>query len=102
MLAAAMLHDDAHELLGEPVGLVETRQCIAERALDLAALERDLDLVAGLVARDDLELVAEDVLQHDRAIDAKAADTGAAHDELSRLRLRERLHRRSVPDIAHV
>jgi hypothetical protein len=73
-----MLHDDAHELPRKPIGLIEARQRIAERAFDLAALERDLDLVAGLVAGDDLELVAEHLLHHDRHVDAVAADAGAA------------------------
>src|SRR5262249_21982101 len=102
MLAAAVLDDDVDELAGEPIGLVETREGIAERAFDLAPLERDLDLVAVLVAGHNLELVAENLLHDDRYVDAQPADAGAAHDKLLGLCIVQRLHRRRMPDVAKI
>src|SRR5262249_56218884 len=102
MLAAAVLDYDPNELLGEPVGLIEARPGIAKRAFDLAALERDLSLVAGLVARHDLELVAEDLLHDDGHVDAEAAHAGPADDELPGLGFLQRLHRGRVPYVTDV
>src|SRR5260221_2043363 len=102
MLAAAMLDDDADKVARKPVSLIETRKGIRYRAFDLAALERYFGFVAAAVPGHDPKLIAKHLLHHDRHVDAVAADTGAAQDELLGLRLLERLHRRLVPHIAHI
>ena len=84
MLLEAVLHDDADLALRSHSGVAVCTllQHIGEGALHLAALHRELHVVGGLVAGDDLELQPEHVARHDGVVDAGGADADAAHDDL--------------------
>ena len=69
---------------------------------DLAPLHRQLDVVRPFVARDELELQAQDVPRDDDEIVAQGAGGGSPQDELGRLGVFQRFDRGRMPHIADI
>ena len=87
------LHDDGDLLVAQPgrLGRLPARPGIVAR-LDLAALHRQVDLVAARIAGDDLEFGAEKLVHH-RGIDVgDGALAGGAGDDLLLAQVVDGLH----------
>ena len=79
------LHQDDDLLLREPLRprRLPRRPGIRAAAADLAALHREVDVVAAGIAGDDLELGADELVERLGIVDRAAGDAGRADDQLA-------------------
>ena len=96
MALDAQLHERLDRPFGEPFRVedFDAGPADAADALNLAALHRQRDLAAAGIARHQLELGVEQVVQHHRKVTRRGAVAARADDQFVRQYVLEFLHRR--------
>ena len=103
LLRQALEHQRLELLLGDVVRRRgDDAQPRRAAALDLAALQREVQSGNAVVALDDLELGAVNLVEHLRHDRGRRGAAVGADDDLLLARFLQRLRRRGVPDREHV